>query len=93
VDDTAARLQRFSAQLRIYLARAIHFTAEVLLALVDHLLSAFGQGAGSGLIFRSGRLVELLRLRCSEDSAEQQRGIAARAGLPDKRLLEVMAFL
>src|SRR5712664_1822996 len=74
VDDTGARLQRFSAQLGIHLARAINFTSEVLLAVVDHLLPAFGQGAGSGLLFRSGRLVELLRLRCSEDSAEQQRG-------------------
>ena len=71
MEDAAARLQRFGAQLRIHLARAINFTAEVLLALFDHLLPALGQGAGSGLLFRSGRLIELLRLRRSEDSAEQ----------------------
>jgi hypothetical protein len=71
VDDAAARLERFGAQLGIHLARAINLASEVLLALGDHLLSALGQRAGSDLLFRGGRLGELLRLRCAEDSAEQ----------------------
>ncbi len=50
MDDADAPLQQlFSAQLGIHLALAIR--SEVLLAVVDHLLSALGQGAGSVLLF------------------------------------------
>src|SRR6267142_2032628 len=87
VDDADAPLQQpLRAQLGIHLALAIR--SEVLLAVVDHLLSALGEGAGSGLLFtlrvaergdhdcRSfgrGRLVELRRPRRPEGSAKQQR--------------------
>jgi hypothetical protein len=87
VDDAGTRLQPFSAQLGIHLARAINFAAEVLLAIVDHLLSALGQGPRSGLLFtlcvaeggdqdcrtfRSGRLVELL-CACRAEACRQRQ--------------------
>jgi hypothetical protein len=55
VDDMAAMLDSFGAQLGVYLARAID--AVVPLAILDHLVTALGVGLGDRLILtrRIGR--------------------------------------
>src|SRR5712671_6600540 len=87
VDDGQARLQTFGAQLGISLACAVDFTSQALLAVLDHLLSAFRQGPGRGLLFArlfgdadrdcrvrsSGWPVGLLRPCCADGSEEQER--------------------
>lgn len=61
-DDAAARLQPFSAQLGVHLALAMRSRSVVLLALVDHLLPALGQGRGQRPLHAPARVVCLLRV-------------------------------
>src|SRR5258706_3710059 len=84
MDHARAQPHAFGAQLGVGLALAIHFSAVVLLALVDHLLPASGEGAlivlpvalgigGGGAIYRDGRLGIPLRARHADESADQER--------------------